>query len=121
MIKQVLGLTTMAILLTSVAQADSASGMAAGKRQHQPITISKSVDKVGESKAIGALEQAAQQARQGSEAAEAKGDNRSTTAHDVLDEKHSTDAGERSRQSRADDDVSKKTDKSKHARAKKRG
>ncbi len=121
MIKQVLGLTTIAILLTSVARADSASGMAAGKRQHQPITVSNSIDKAGNPKAIGALEQAAQGTIQGPAAAESKGDNRSTTANEVLDDKNSIDTGTRSRQSRAADGVSKKTDKSKHARAKKRG
>ena len=32
-------------LFSTVCQADSASGMATGKRQHKPITITKPVDK----------------------------------------------------------------------------
>ncbi len=35
----------LSILLASVCQADPASGMATGKRQHKPITVIKSIDK----------------------------------------------------------------------------
>ena len=33
------------LLIGSVCQADSASGMATGKRQHKPVTLSKPIDK----------------------------------------------------------------------------
>lgn len=35
----------LTILLATVCHADSASGLATGKRQHKPITITKHVDK----------------------------------------------------------------------------